>query len=129
MDKPPLLLAILLLVGSLLLSSPIKPLEVKYVSLNRCVLVGYAHNWQQVYDIQKCESGYDSEVCNAEFGCIAGMGLWQIIPSTLKYCEKKLGRELDAFNAEDNNDCGLWLLENEGDRHWEMSKHCWELST
>ena len=69
-------------------------------------------------EIIECESGGDPKVCNQEFGCKAGMGLCQIIPSTLKYCEEKLGRKLDPFNPEDNLECGVWLLENEGCGHW-----------
>ena len=74
--------------------------------------------------IIKCESGGNPKVCSYK-GCYAGMGLCQIIPSTLKYCEEKLGRELDPFNAEDNLECGMWLLENEGSEHWNQSKSCW----
>ena len=72
-----------------------------------------------------CESGGDPTICNREFGCGSGMGLCQIIPSTLKYCEEKLGRELDPFDSEDNLACCWWLIENEGTDHWKMSEHCW----
>lgn len=71
-----------------------------------------------------CESGGDPKVCSYK-GCYAGMGLCQIIPSTLRYCEEKLGRELDPFDPEDNLECGMWLLENEGSEHWLQSKSCW----
>ena len=127
MDKPLLiaLLVILLGIGNILFSAPENLLEAKPYTLNDMFIRGYAHNWQQIYDIQRCESGYEINICNQEFGCKAGMGLWQIIPSTLKYCEEKLGRELDPFDYTDNNDCGMWLLINEGDRHWEQSEHCW----
>lgn len=73
-----------------------------------------------------CESGGNPEVCNKEYGCGAGMGLCQLIPSTVKYCEEKLGKEIDPFNPEDNLECGWWLLRNEGDKHWEASRKCWE---
>ncbi|HDY66246.1 MAG TPA: hypothetical protein ENH85_00490 [Candidatus Scalindua sp.] len=78
-----------------------------------------------------CESGGNPKVCNKEYGCKAGMGLFQLIPSTVKYCEKKLGKSIDPFNAEDNYECGVWLLENEGTRHWGTvdtiwgSYNCW----
>ncbi len=71
-----------------------------------------------VLEIVRRESGFKPEICNRTFGCSSGQGLMQIIPSTHNYCEAKLGRELDMFKAEDNLDCGLWLLKNEGIRHW-----------
>ncbi len=78
-----------------------------------------------LYWIVFCESSFRIDVCSYA-GCSKGMGLAQIIPSTLRYCEKKLGRTLDVFNPEDNLDCASWLLENEGLRHWESSKSCWQ---
>lgn len=72
-----------------------------------------------VYRIITNESGFDPLVCNKLYGCRAGQGLMQIIPSTLAYCELKLGRDLNAFVPEDNLDCGLWLLKYEGIHHWE----------
>ena len=71
-----------------------------------------------------CESSGRENVCSYK-GCNAGMGLAQIIPSTLKYCEQKLGRKLDAFNSQDNLECAIWLYLNEGTKHWNSSKNCW----
>ena len=71
-----------------------------------------------------CESSGRENVCSYK-GCNAGMGLAQIIPSTLKYCEQKLGRKLDAFDSQDNLECAIWLYENEGTKHWNSSKNCW----
>ena len=65
-----------------------------------------------------CESGFDPKVCNKEFGCNAGMGLAQLIPKTVRYCEEKLGKDIDPFDPEDNLECAMWLLENEGTYHW-----------
>lgn len=76
--------------------------------------------------IIQCESGGDPLICNAECGCGCGMGLAQLIPSTVKYCEEKLGKEIDPFNAEDNLECARWLFLNEGTRHWNQSKFCWD---
>ena len=73
-----------------------------------------------------CESSGRENVCSYK-GCNAGMGLAQIIPSTLKYCEQKLGRKLDAFNSQDNLECAIWLYENEGTKHWKPSRHCWDI--
>ena len=78
-----------------------------------------------VDDIIWCESRGNPEVCNQEYGCKAGMGLFQLIPSTVKYCEEKLGRELNPFNENDNMACGMWLLKNEGTQHWGTANTDW----
>lgn len=75
--------------------------------------------------IISCESGGDPKVCNKQYGCYAGMGLFQLIPSTVKYCEEKMDKRIDPFNKQDNTECAMWLLENEGTRHWDQSKSCW----
>lgn len=64
------------------------------------------------------ESGGNPAICNQKFGCKAGAGLTQLIPTTIQYCEKKLGKSIDPFDADDNLDCARWLLENEGIKHW-----------
>lgn len=75
--------------------------------------------------IKECESGGDPNICNKQYGCRAGMGLYQLIPSTVEYCEQKLRKEIDPFNPEDNTECATWLYENEGSDHWLPSKGCW----
>ncbi len=72
----------------------------------------------ELYYIIKCESQFDAQAVNQTFGESGGMGLAQLIPSTVKYCEEKLGEEIDPFNPQDNLKCALWLYENEGTRHW-----------
>ena len=72
-----------------------------------------------VLEIIRRESGFDPLVCNKKYGCKSGQGLAQLIPSTVKHCEKKLDREINPFKPEDNLDCMLWLLANEGIRHWQ----------
>tara|TARA_R100000750_G_C2340149_1_gene93844 strand:+ start:476 stop:931 length:456 start_codon:yes stop_codon:yes gene_type:complete len=64
-------------------------------------------------------------MCNQQFGCIAGMGDFQLIPTTVKYCEEKLGRPINPFIKEDNHACGIWLLENEGTYHWGTEDTWW----
>jgi len=70
-------------------------------------------------EIIKRESGGNPMVCNAQFGCSSGQGLTQLIPSTVKYCEEKLGKKIDPFDPNENIECAVWLLENEGIKHWE----------
>lgn len=82
--------------------------------------------YPELYTIINCESSFRPEVCNAEYGCSAGQGLAQIIPSTLAYCEVKLGRVLNALNTRDNLDCAIFLYETDGNIHWESSKTCWD---
>ena len=76
--------------------------------------------------IIQCESTWREKVCSYA-GCEAVMGYAQIIPNTLLYCERKLGKKLDAFNGQDNLECALWLYINEGKQHWDSSKHCWDI--
>ena len=72
-----------------------------------------------------CESGGNPKVVNKQYGYKAGMGLCQLIPSTVRYCEKKLGKKIDPFNREDNLECGMWLLKNEGTYHWGYKGASW----
>lgn len=65
------------------------------------------------------ESNGDPKAVNKKFGYKGGMGLTQLIPSTVRYCEERLGRDIDPFNENDNKACALWLLKNEGIVHWE----------
>ncbi|MEK6881032.1 MAG: transglycosylase SLT domain-containing protein [Nanoarchaeota archaeon] len=70
-------------------------------------------------EIVRRESNFNPKICNWKFGCRSGMGLFQIVLGTLKHCQSKLGRLLDAFDPIDNIDCGIWLLKYEGIGHWE----------
>lgn len=70
-------------------------------------------------EIVRRESNFVPDICNQKFGCRSGIGLFQLIISTLKHCQVELGRQLDARSIEDNIDCGLWLLKNEGIGHWQ----------
>ena len=70
-----------------------------------------------------CESSNNLFAVNLKSGA---KGLLQIIPSSEKFCEKGLGRELDMFDKEDNLDCGEYLFEHGGLSHWEESYKCWQ---
>ena len=59
-------------------------------------------------------------VCNKEFGCIAGIGPFQIVQSTFdENCEG------DAYNAEDNIRCGFVMLEDGEYWRWSPSAKVW----
>ncbi len=81
--------------------------------------------------IIECESNWRN-VCNAKYGCRAGQGVAQLIPTTVRYCEEKLGKKIDPFCINDSVECAVWLLENEGHRHWGTeitnwgSYNCWK---
>jgi len=75
--------------------------------------------------IAECESGWKTNVCNGHYGCRGGQGVFQLIPSTVKYCEKKLGKPIDPFNEADNIECAIWLMTNEGWGHWGDSSTWW----
>ncbi|MCP3684606.1 MAG: lytic transglycosylase domain-containing protein [bacterium] len=119
-----LIISIIALTGILLLSLE-KPLERNYAPnmvLLDCTLRAEG-NAQDIHieilanKIIQCESGGRPDICSYA-GCGAGMGLFQLIPSTIKYCEKKLGKNIDPFDSSDNYECGMWLLREEGWRHW-----------
>ncbi len=110
----------------------IPPTETKYEVLG-LLLGGYdltemqklvAEKYPDLYWIVYCESSFRPDKCSYA-GCQAGMGLVQLIPSTAKYCESKLNKTINPFNVEDNLECGNWLLQNEGLRHWKQSQSCW----
>ena len=67
--------------------------------------------------LEDCENPH-GERCNLECGCDCGMGPWMLIPSTVRYCEKVLGKSIDPFVREEARECAAWLLENEGPHHW-----------
>ena len=132
-------LIVLLLGCSLLLASSLrevnKPLEVRDFSAGHSVylqpkaplyIIKETRNYTALAEkIKQCESGGDPKACNERYGCGSGMGLFQLIPSTVKYCEKKLGRDIDPFNADDNTACAMWLLRNEGTEHWGTPTSTW----
>jgi len=73
--------------------------------------------------ISFCESSGNPEAYNPKSGA---KGLFQIIPSSERFCEKGLGRELDMFNESDNIDCARYLMRHGGLSHWESSANCWK---
>lgn len=72
--------------------------------------------------IIQCESGWDYTAQNPNS---TAYGAGQFINSTWNYVQKKWGIELERDNKEDQLYAMVRLLEEEGTRHWEASKHCW----
>ena len=73
-------------------------------------------------DIIFCESSNNPNAYNPKSGAC---GLLQVIPSSERFCEKGLNRELDMRNPDDNIACGKYLFEHGGLAHWESSENCW----
>lgn len=72
--------------------------------------------------IIQCESNWDYTAQNPNS---TAFGIGQFINGTWDYVQKKWGIELDRYNKEDQLYAMVRLLEEEGTRHWEASKHCW----
>ena len=102
-----------------------------FVSLNECFVTAPSiHYYPEIYTlgirtemIIFCESGGNPNAYNESSGA---SGLLQVIPSSERFCEKGLGRELDMFDPEDNMMCGAYLKEHGGLAHWAASAHCWK---
>ena len=77
------------------------------------------------YKIIEGESRFNPNAINEEFGEKGGMGLAQIIPKTLKYCEEKLEKKLDPYNPDDNIECALFLYETYGTKPWGDENTWW----
>ena len=81
----------------------------KYPELNRII---------------ECESNWKN-ICNQKYGCYAGIGLAQIIPSTWKFAKLNGLAVDDPFNEVDNLLTAIWLYENYGNKPWSQSQKCW----
>lgn len=77
--------------------------------------------WEKIL---KCESGnshrniFGKVKCNGQFGCKGGIGICQLIPSTVRTCERRMGKNINPFDKEENLECGRFLFKNDGWRHW-----------
>jgi len=109
----------------------VHPEAAKFVNYARNKTLVAGLNWSETYKKIECEGGEISFLTHdrcSYAGCDSGVGPFQIIPSTEAYCSSKLGRTIDRANFYDNIDCGIWLLANEGDKHWrQWSGHCWDI--
>ena len=103
-----------------LLGNTLKGISILNFPLQTYTLASLNAKDDIIYQIIQCESGWNPTACNKQYGCQAGMGLFQLIPSTIKYCEEKLGKPIDPFDANDNKECGNWLLTetSQGYYHW-----------
>ncbi len=72
--------------------------------------------------IIQCESGWNHTAQNPNS---TAYGVGQFINGTWNYIQKKWNVELERNNKEDQIYAMMRLLEEEGSRHWNASKHCW----
>lgn len=93
------------------------PSESEIKEAIRYICNNYGIDYDCFNAIVRYESSYINQ-CNQTYGCIAGMGLTQIITPTALRCEEKLGREINPLKPKDALECGAWLLANEGTKHW-----------
>ena len=80
--------------------------------------------YPELAKIIKCESNWQN-ICNKKYGCNAGQGLAQLVPSTVKYCEQELNKIINPFNEKDNLECALFLYTTEGNWHWGTPTSDW----
>jgi hypothetical protein len=89
-------------------------------------IIGIIASLSQEYGINKeCftaivreESNFQPLVCNYQYGCKGGQGAGQLIPSTVKDCERRMKKSIDPFNARQNLECMAFLIKNDGINHW-----------
>lgn len=79
--------------------------------------------YQLAYRIIQCESSWNP---NAKNKGSSAYGLGQFINGTWDYVQNKWNMELDRDNPEDQMYALVRLLEEEGPRHWESSRQCWD---
>jgi soluble lytic murein transglycosylase-like protein len=107
-------------------SYPERVVSLAYLSAPQPEIKDLIYHFTQKYNLDYkcfsrivyCESSFNHEVCNLQYGCKSGQGLCGVIPSTEKRLEEILGREMDMLDPYDNLEVGAWLLANEGTRHW-----------
>ena len=103
-------------------------------------IVWLIHHWSAYYEytdtakaeaIVSCEGGFnDPHICNKQYGCRAGQGHAQFIPSTWANMENAIGVK-DVFDSSDNIQGLIYLLKTSGDQHWGTlttewgSARCW----
>jgi len=133
LEKPPSWLWVILLVSFVIawIVFADESTEEPYTSLNDCFVTAHSiHYYPEIYTLGAytdriifCESGGNPDAYNETSGA---SGLLQVIPSSERFCEKGLGRELDMFDPEDNMVCGKYLKDHGGLDHWLASANCWK---
>jgi len=124
------------------------PLTEPYRAKSWVLETGLVEENSEQFRIMECEStpNLNPKICNRNYGCQAGMGLWGFIPSTWNetivrmskkgvwmpercwqfvYLPVSDRRTEVVFDAECNFLAGLWLYNEDGNKHWiKYSGHC-----
>lgn len=88
--------------------------------------------------IADCESNFRN-VCNEQYGCIGGIGVYQIVQSTFDEAMPKASELLypvsqyiqphyrydDPYEIDDNISVALWMMSQGEYWRWEASSKCW----
>ena len=93
-------------------------------SMPEVALYGVNISWE-LYKIVEAESNFDPSAVNWKYGERGGIGLAQLIPKTVKYCEEKLGKEINPYDPTQNLECADYLFKTDGNRHWGCEKCDW----
>lgn len=114
-----------------------EPLRIEIVEkLSVRDLISYTTKMYKISDeipfvIVDAESDY-LNICNKEYGCVGGIGIFQITQETfdeqckgtpLIYDDKRISKS--PYNILDNVDCGVRMLKNEDYFRWEPSMKTW----
>ena len=70
-------------------------------------------------EIARAESQYKN-VCNKQYGCSAGIGIFQIVQTTFdENCEGS------PYDVKDNIKCGIKMIKDGDTWRWSQSMHVW----
>ena len=103
------------------ISAPNSPIFIKNQTL--ASMSSDIDTYQLAYKIIQCESSWNPSAKNKGS---SAYGLGQFINGTWDYVQNKWNMELDRDNPEDQMYALVRLLEEEGPRHWESSRQCWD---
>lgn len=106
----------------------------------------YGVDENKALKIAECESNFQN-ICNYEYGCSGGIGIFQLTQETFDEARERMGRvesfrggELIAsyiksgtpespYNIQDNIKVAIYLMSKGEYLRWEKSKHCWNPQT
>ena len=72
--------------------------------------------------IADCESNWDVDAKNSKS---TAYGVFQMLNGTFEHVKKLSGLPLKRGVLKDEVEAAIWLLKNEGVKHWNASAKCW----
>jgi len=87
--------------------------------------IQYNIDYFLAWKIINCESGWSQYASNPSSSADS---YWQFLDSTWRntMIRMKLPVNTDKFELPHSLKAGAWLLSNDGLRHWNQSKNCWQ---